>query len=818
MVLELEIENKFRKIAIDDLSNESIFKCFFFGNRKIVFIIDSKGTLYGIITLGDFLKKKGHIRSAVNKQYLFVRSGEYQHMLIKAQEIYDTYKIASDIPVIDENKILVGCIHNNSTFDEYKKSYDLTCSELKNSILNYQSSYYYKKEIDAFSEIIGNTVIYVKDCRIIRELTYLLGSDISKKFIMLNEFEYYNKIMSRFQNKLEMEEKTCLLFDFDLNNHSLLCEEIYSIEKFKMEFEDFVEKGEFSRLLRITQNPYYALNEYICDHDLKDISYPSNRLSTKFLYDYFTINGHPVFLDDSNDCQVIRGSWMINGIRGRRERADSFSACDMVGQQIILNKILEDKSVNVFNIQGATKARLTKGERKRYQKYPNNLGVLIKERDYESINQLFGDDYGKNAFDFVTEVSGEYPVIRRFECDLIVNVDRNSAYINFENGIRKTWYQPEQYINTIYVVGPCFALGPFVEDQDTIPSLLAKILIENGYCYRVVNLGILVSNDIQDVVRSLTLQEGDIVVNLFSTDHIQLQDFIEVIYTDDRFNNILERKDMFFDMPAHCNRRGNEVYAKIIYEQIQKQLKKEKRPMQTEGIYHIYKANSRDLEQYGFTEYKRLLEKERERIPKDKKEIGSIVMNGNPFTCGHEFLIDYALKNCEWLYLFVVQENQSFFQFRHRFDMITENCSDKKNISILRSGKMIASNITIPEYFKRETLRDDTRLKQDIKINAVLDFRLFASYIVPILGIKKRFVGEEPLDLVTRQYNERMKNVLSSFGIEVIEIPRRTLEGGKIISASAVRALYKERKFEELKELVPDATYNFLMQNVNQYL
>ena len=158
------------------------------------------------------------------------------------------------------------------------------------------------------------------------------------------------------------------------------------------------------------------------------------------------------------------------------------------------------------------------------------------------------------------------------------------------------------------------------------------------------------------------------------------------------------------------------------------------------------------------------------------------------------------------------------FQFRHRFDMITENCSDKKNISILPSGKMIASNITIPEYFKRETLRDDTRLKQDIKINAVLDFRLFASYIVPILGIKKRFVGEEPLDLVTRQYNERMKNVLSSFGIEVIEIPRRTLEGGKIISASAVRALYKERKFEELKELVPDATYNFLMQNVNQYL
>lgn len=579
-----------------------------------------------------------------------------------------------------------------------------------------------------------------------------------------------------------------------------------------------IEKGEFSRLLRITKNPYYSLNEYIYDHDIKDITYPSNHLATKFLYDYFILNGHLIFLDNSSDYQVIRGSWMINGIRGNKDRADSFSACDMVGQQIILNKMLENSKVKVFNIQGATKATLTEGEKKRYAMYPNNLGVLIREGDFESIYQLFGDDYGKNAVSFVKEVSGEYPVTRRFERDLIVNVDYNSTYVNFENGVRRTLYQPELYTNTIYVVGPCFALGPFVEDCNTIPSLLAKCLMENGYFYRVVNLGILVSNDIKEVINNLELCEGDIIVNLLSTDKVQIQRHIETICTDEAFNNIFERNDMFFDMPAHCNRRGNEFYATVVYEQIQKELKKWEKPTQRYSIYNLYKANPKDLQIYHFTEYKEMLEKERKRISIEKKEIGSIVINGNPFTLGHNFLIDYALKNCEWLYLFVVQENQSFFQFHSRFQMIRESCKDKKNISILPSGTMIASSITIPEYFKRESFRDDTSLKHDIKINAVLDFRLFANYIAPILGIKKRFVGEEPLDSVTRQYNERMKKVLSTFDIEVIEIPRRTLDNGEIISASAVRKLYRERKFEELKKLVPDATYDYLVQNRSKYL
>lgn len=100
---------------------------------------------------------------------------------------------------------------------------------------------------------------------------------------------------------------------------------------------------------------------------------------------------------------------------------------------------------------------------------------------------------------------------------MILNVDFNSEFINFENGIRKTFYQSKHYFHTIYLIGPCFALGYCVEDKYTIPSILAKILTENGYNYRIVNMGALISNNIQDIIENINLHDGDIIINLLTT-------------------------------------------------------------------------------------------------------------------------------------------------------------------------------------------------------------------------------------------------------------------------------------------------------------
>ncbi len=54
--------------------------------------------------------------------------------------------------------------------------------------------------------------------------------------------------------------------------------------------------------------------------------------------------------------------------------------------------------------------------------------------------------------------------------------------------------------------------------------------------------------------------------------------------------------------------------------------------------------------------------------------------------------------------------------------------------------------------------------------NIETDIAIFAEKIAPQLGIKYRFVGEEPNDEVTNEYNLAMKRILPKSGIELVEI------------------------------------------------
>ena len=47
-------------------------------------------------------------------------------------------------------------------------------------------------------------------------------------------------------------------------------------------------------------------------------------------------------------------------------------------------------------------------------------------------------------------------------------------------------------------------------------------------------------------------------------------------------------------------------------------------------------------------------------------KIGAIVMNCNPFTLGHKYLIKESLKKVDYLYIFVVEEDKSIFPFKDK--------------------------------------------------------------------------------------------------------------------------------------------------------
>ena len=91
------------------------------------------------------------------------------------------------------------------------------------------------------------------------------------------------------------------------------------------------------------------------------------------------------------------------------------------------------------------------------------------------------------------------------------------------------------------------------------------------------------------------------------------------------------------------------------------------------------------------------------------------------------------------------------------------------------------------------------------------DVDLFGKYIAKILNIKVRFVGEEPIDMVTRQYNRSMQERLPLYGIEVMEIKRKEM-GAQVISASRVRKCLENKDFEGIRELVPETTYEYLVK------
>ncbi|SCB77547.1 [citrate (pro-3S)-lyase] ligase [Gilliamella bombicola] len=200
---------------------------------------------------------------------------------------------------------------------------------------------------------------------------------------------------------------------------------------------------------------------------------------------------------------------------------------------------------------------------------------------------------------------------------------------------------------------------------------------------------------------------------------------------------------------------------------------------------------------------------------KDGKKIGSIVMNANPFTKGHQYLVQYAASQCDWLHVFVVNENASLFSFDTRLKLVKDGTKQINNVTVHASSPYIISRATFPTYFLKDKAKID-------RAYMGIDLLIFRNYIAPTLNITHRFVGTEPYDEVTKAYNEAMRywledNTVSHYSpITVVEVERKT-EGDTIISASLVRKLLAYNQYEEIKKLVPSTTWDYLSANLDKF-
>jgi|GEM_PF-105410 len=210
---------------------------------------------------------------------------------------------------------------------------------------------------------------------------------------------------------------------------------------------------------------------------------------------------------------------------------------------------------------------------------------------------------------------------------------------------------------------------------------------------------------------------------------------------------------------------------------------------------------------------------------------GIIVMNCDPFTLGHRWLIQKAASESPWLYILVVEEEASVFPFAGRLAMVREGCAGLSNVTVIAGGPYAISRATFPDYFlKADALPGSgmTGRKPEAiaLVHAALDLELFKRHIAPSLKARVRYAGEEPYSPTTAMYNGLMRDILEKpalsspadacarnaagcpdWNLRIRILPRFEI-GDKPVSASAVRRALAEGASADA--LIPESTRRWL--------
>lgn len=421
---------------------------------------------------------------------------------------------------------------------------------------------------------------------------------------------------------------------------------------------------------------------------------------------------------------------------------------------------------------------------------------------YSDIKE-YSNEYIKNIFTEIpiVNINGE-----------IKHIDISTKYVNIINGLRYTFNQPEEYSKEINIYGNCFAFGFGTDDKRTIASFLQK-KFDN---IKINNYGVW-GGDYENRILKTNLNEDDIIIILSLETSFPLKEKEEIyniffnklkelnINYEELSYELFNSKDKLWIDATHINHRGYKIIAEHLYKRI-KNIAAVKNHKQ-QKIHD--NANNKKIEKNNIlsnydNELNKYIDNIKQYSVSDKyNKIGSIVMNCNPFTYGHQYLIETALKEVDFLYIFVVEEDKSIFPFKDRFKLVTEGTKHLKNIKILPSGKFIISTITFPEYFSKSSIKS-------IQYDASIDVNIFAEKIAPALNISIRFAGTEPACNVTKEYNNLMKKILPQHNIQFKVIDRINYNN-KPISATNVRKLIDKKDINKLKNLVPETTLKYIM-------
>ena len=105
------------------------------------------------------------------------------------------------------------------------------------------------------------------------------------------------------------------------------------------------------------------------------------------------------------------------------------------------------------------------------------------------------------------------------------------------------------------------------------------------------------------------------------------------------------------------------------------------------GFYEIARVEGKvvfmENRRTGFADYLKKLQTETSQSPAAKAvsllanpRTGAVVMNANPFTLGHRWLVEYAASKVDLLHVFIVSEDVSLVPLSVREQLVREGTAD----------------------------------------------------------------------------------------------------------------------------------------------
>lgn len=528
-------------------------------------------------------------------------------------------------------------------------------------------------------------------------------------------------------------------------------------------------------------------------------------LAWDFLRCHPTIHELPVVDENDDFVGVYRVETANNCRADLKTYLDElyYNKADWVRREI--NQFLTQCEGSIFGFQLPVEQNVLRYMEKDdieviYARKGKSAFETLNSLEENALKQYWGAVYKKGINDsFIKEFNSIEPI---YKDGVLSFCDMDGSYFTFRNGHRKNKLS-EKKNKKIYLVGPCTILGAYVSDNQTIDYYLQKMLGEMSD-YEVINLGKCGPGQEIMTLKTTEIGRNDIVVVAYSGDvegNIWTEQLAQrnVFWGDwsDIFKEITNPLECILDTFRHVNYRVNQLFARRIFENLNDVLlsdgaSKDDRRKKCQSYYISWDV---------YKEVKRLAAKY-----EPMENVGAIVMNCNPFTLGHRYLIECALEHVDQLLLFVVEEDKSFFKFSDRFRMVVEGTADLADrVKVIPSGRYILSKDTFAQYFEKEKVIHEV-------MNMDYDIRIFAEIVCKEFGIHTRFAGEEPTDIVTCKYNEAMQKLLPEYGIQFVEIPRRTNDKGNVISATTVRQMLQSHQYDELRDYLPDSTIRILQE------